>query len=117
MLTASVDSTALIFMILFTGTAGITVPIYMIRSITLPGIHLHGHLVGEWDIAGTHPITVGDGATHHGTAHIMQDTTEAIMADGTEVIMVAIHGMAMGVQDILTLKTTGTDNVAQPAQA
>lgn len=109
-------STVLIFMILFIGTAGIMMPIYMTRFITLHGILHHGLMAGDGDTAGIHPIIAGAGVIHPGTAHTMQATTEAFTEATTVVITAVIHGMVMEAVDTLTLKTTVTDNVVLPAQ-
>lgn len=79
-------------MILFTGTAGITIHMYMI--LITHGIHLRGqcHGTGVGDIAGTHliPITVMDTVIHLITA-----TGTDLITDG--VILTTVHGMVMEV--------------------
>ena len=59
-----VVSTGLIFMILFTGTVGVTgTHFIMIHGITLPGTILHGHMHGTGDgvQVGTIDLTRGVG--------------------------------------------------------
>jgi hypothetical protein len=92
MRTASEDSTALLFTILFTGIAGITILMFMI--LITHGIHLHGQCrgTGDGDTVGTHliPITVMDTVIHLITA-----TGTGLITDG--VILTTVHGMVMEV--------------------
>lgn len=107
MLTASEDSTVLIFMILSIGIHGITILITMIHSFTHHGTIHPGHMpgTGDGDIVGTLPITAGAGATHPITVTGTDLTIQVIM-DGV------IHipdGMVMAAGGMLTQKITAME--------
>lgn len=113
MLIASGSFTGPIFTTLSTGIPGIMIRITTIRTLTHRGTIRPGRMAGtgDGDIAGIHPITVGDGVIHPITAIITIPTMPIPTDGGTP----TNPGTDMAVNGMLILTTTSMGKEDQPA--
>jgi hypothetical protein len=112
MLTGFADSTVRIFMIRFTGTAGIMIHIYTIHFIIPPGIH--PITAGAGEAAGIRLIPAGAGVIHPITAIGTTPITEVFMVDITEDTLIITVGMDPEITGMPIQRITVTDKGVQP---